>query len=303
MKQSGKGVLILTLAALIWGTAFVAQSSAADHVPTFIFIFLRYLIGTFVLIPVMLFSDRKKTKEQKKAEWGKTTFLGGVLCGIALLLGSTFQQLGFTDPAMTSGKSAFVTALYIVITPLLGLFLGKKVPLRVWISVAAAGVGMYFLCLHGEASFSYGDLYTLACALFFTFHILVVDRYSNRVDCVKLSIVQFLTAGTVGGIISLCTESVRIGDLTAAAVPILYAGIFSSGIAFTLQTVGQRTCPPAVAPIVMSLESVFGALSGWVLLHETMSGIQILGCALIFAAILFTQIEPPKKKKPVPPEA
>lgn len=289
MRKSTKGVLILTLTALIWGTAFVAQNSAAEHVPTFIFIFLRYLIGSAVLLPVVFFSDRKKTKEQKKAEWGKTTLLGGFFCGIALLLGSTFQQLGFTDPAMTSGKSAFVTALYIIFTPLLGLFIGKKVPLRVWISVAVAGIGMYFLCLHGEASFSYGDLYTLACALFFTFHILVVDRYSKNTDCVKLSIVQFITAGTIGGIISLCTETVALPALTSAALPILYAGVFSSGIAFTLQTVGQRTCPPAVAPIVMSLESVFGALSGWVILNEKMSLIQILGCVLIFAAIIFTQ--------------
>ncbi|MCQ2424940.1 MAG: DMT family transporter [Lachnospiraceae bacterium] len=289
MQKSTKGVLILTLAALIWGTAFVAQNSAAEHVPTFIFIFLRYLIGAAVLLPVVFFSDRKKTKEQKKTEWGKPTLFGGFFCGIALFLGSSFQQLGFTDPAMTSGKSAFVTALYIVFTPLLGLFIGKKVPLRVWISVAAAGVGMYFLCLHGEASFSYGDLYTLACALFFTFHILVVDRYSKNTDCVKLSIVQFLTAGTIGGILSLCTETVALPALTSAALPILYAGVFSSGIAFTLQTVGQRTCPPAVAPIVMSLESVFGALSGWIILNEKMSPVQILGCVLIFAAILFTQ--------------
>lgn len=289
MRKSTKGVLILTLAALIWGTAFVAQNSAAEHVPTFIFIFLRYLIGAAVLLPVVLFSDRKKTREQKKAEWGKPALLGGFFCGIALFLGSSFQQLGFTDPAMTSGKSAFVTALYIVFTPLLGLFIGKKVPLRVWICVAAAGIGMYFLCLHGEASFSYGDLYTLACALFFTFHILVVDRYSKNTDCVKLSIVQFLTAGTIGGILSLCTETVALPALTSAALPILYAGVFSSGIAFTLQTVGQRTCPPAVAPIVMSLESVFGALSGWIILNEKMSLVQILGCVLIFAAILFTQ--------------
>ena len=289
MQKSTKGVLILTLTAFIWGTTFVAQNGAADHVPTFVFIFCRYLIGAAVLVPVILFSDRKKTKEQKKAEWGRTTVLGGILCGIALLAGSAFQQLGFTDPAMTSGKSAFVTALYIIFTPLLGLFIGKKVSLRVWISVAVAATGMYFLCLFGGASFSYGDLYTLACALFFTFHILVVDYFSKCTDCVKLSVVQFLTAGTIGGVIALFSETVSVSALTAAAFPILYAGVFSSGIAFTLQTVGQRTCPPSVAPIVMSLESVFGALSGWAILNEKMTVIQVVGCVLIFAAIIFTQ--------------
>ena len=289
MQKSTKGALVLTLAAFIWGTTFVAQNGAADHVPTFVFIFCRYLIGVLFLIPVIVLADRGKTKAKRKAEWGKNTVFGGFLCGCALLFGSAFQQLGFTDPAMTSGKSAFVTALYIIFTPLLGLFIGKKVSLRVWISVAAAAAGMYFLCLYGGASFSYGDLYTFVCALFFTLHILVVDKFSKSADCVKLSVIQFLTAGTIGGIISLCTETVAVSDLTAAAIPILYAGIFSSGIAFTLQTVGQRTCHPAVAPIVMSLESVFGALSGWVILHEKMTLVQLLGCMLIFAAIIFTQ--------------
>lgn len=296
MKKSGKGVLILTLAALIWGTAFVAQSDAADVIPTLTIIFFRYIIGGLALIPVLLFSNRNKTPEERKSAWNRETVLGGIFCGIALFLGSLFQQLGFTDPGVTAGKSAFITALYIVFTPLVGLFVGKKIPARVWISIAAAGVGMYFLCMQGETAFSYGDVYTLICAVSFTFHIILVDRYSKRIDCIILSMLQFFTAGIIGGIGALFFDTVSASQLTAAALPILYIGIMSSGVAFTLQTVGQKTCPPAVAPIVMSLESVFGALAGWILRGETMFPLQILGCALIFAAIIFTQIEIPSKK-------
>lgn len=297
MKKSGQGILILALAALIWGTAFVAQSDAGGVIPTLTIIFFRYLIGGAALIPVLLFADRNKTKTERKSEWNRETLLGGVFCGTALFLGSLFQQLGFTDPEVTAGKSAFVTALYIVFTPLLGLFLGKKVPLRVWLCIAAAGVGMYLLCMHGETTLSIGDIYTLICAVAYTMHIMLVDRYSKRIDCIRLSMIQFFTASIIGGIGALIFDTVSASDLAAAAFPILYIGIMSSGVAFTLQVVGQKTCPPAIAPIVMSLESVFGALAGWVLRGETMLPVQILGCCLIFAAIIVTQTEIPRKKR------
>ena len=300
-----RGILLLTLTALIWGIAFVAQSDGAEHISTSSFIFLRFLIGGTVLLPLILFRSRRQKhseesappqsrEEKKKAN--RLLFIGGIVCGAALFTASTLQQLGFTDPKTTSGKAAFITALYILFVPLFGLLLHKRVSLPVWCGVLLAGVGMYLLCLYGDFSLSAGDLLELLCAICFSIQILAVDYFAPRTDCVKLSCIQFYTAGILGGIVVLFTGMSSPADILQGLGSLLYVGIMSSGVAYTLQIIGQKYCEPAIAPLVMSLESVFAALAGWLLRGEGMAPHELAGCGLIFAAILLTQL--PAKKKP-----
>ncbi|HIX89736.1 MAG TPA: DMT family transporter [Candidatus Agathobaculum pullicola] len=285
--------LILLLTAAIWGVALVAQSVGMDYVGPFTFLFARSVIGGIVLLPVVAILHRngaihtyENAEEKRRAR--KTLILGGVCCGTALCFASIFQQIGLLYT--TVGKSGFLTACYILIVPLLGLLFGRKCGRLVWCGVALAIVGLYFLCLTDGLSVNLGDLLTFVCAILFSVHIMVIDHFSPLTDSVKMSCIQFYVCAAIAGVGMLLFEQPSLSALLAAWKPVLYAGALSSGAAYTLQIIGQKGMNPTVASLIMSLESVISVLAGWVILHQTLSGREILGCVLMFAAIILAQL-------------
>lgn len=292
-KKSLRSSLLLTLTALIWGVAFVAQSEGMNYVGGFTFIASRYLIGGAVLVPC-IFLLRKwnpqwsELSEAERKQQNRTGIIGGICCGVALCVASSLQQFGIFYT--TVGKAGFITALYIVIVPLFGLFLKKKVGLNIWISVLVAAVGMYLLCITEGFSIGKGDFLVLLCAVAFSFHILIIDHFSPKADGVLISCVQFFTAGVIGTVLMFLYEQPTWNSLLSAWAPILYAGVLSSGVAYTLQVVAQKDIDPTIASLIMSLESVFSLLAGWVLLGQKLSGKELFGCVLVFAAIILAQI-------------
>lgn len=278
---------LLVLTALIWGVAFVAQSVGSEHVGPFTFLSSRSLIAGVALLPLIAFRRRSAPAPKTPAD-RRNLWIGGLLCGCALTVASAFQQIGIAET--TVGKAGFITALYIVIVPLFGLFLKKRVPLMVWLGVALAAVGMYLLCITEGFSISRGDFFVLLCAACYSVHILVIDYFSPRVDGVRMACIQFFTCGIVSGIVMLIAEKPTADVLLAAWLPILYAGLLSSGVGYTLQIIAQKNVPPTVASLLMSLESVFSVLAGWVLLGQALSLRELLGCVLVFAAILLAQL-------------
>lgn len=298
-----KNVIMLMIAALIWGVAFVAQSVGMEHVGPFTFNGVRCLVGAVALLPVIFFFDRKKKKEktgqEEKKERGigtkKDLVMGGLLCGGFLFLASSLQQIGIQYT--TTGKAGFVTAFYIVIVPVLGIFLHKKISGNVWIAVALALVGLYFLCMTESFTIGKGDIYIFACAFVFSIQILMVDRFAPKVDGVKLSCLEFLVSGLLSLFFMFGLERPTLSGILAAGIPILYAGVLSCGVAYTFQILGQRDSNPAIASLIMSLESTFSVLAGWLLLHETLSTREAIGCIFMFAAILLAQLPEKKKEK------
>jgi drug/metabolite transporter (DMT)-like permease len=309
-RVRNNGMLLLT--ALIWGVAFVAQSVGMDYIGPFTFNSVRCIIGGIVLLPCIVFLDHlARKREQKRTEpetpgeapvqmegkhGGKKLIVGGVVCGAALAVASSLQQFGISQT--TVGKAGFITALYIVIVPLLGLFLKKRVSVLVWVGVALALVGMYLLSITDSFSIGTGDLLLIACAICFSIHILLIDAFSPFVDGVRMSCIQFFTCGILCGIPMLIWEQPSMEQILAAWLPVLYAGIFSCGVAYTLQIVAQKNTNPTVASLLLSLESVFSVLAGWVILGERLSLRELLGCALVFAAIILAQLPTPKRRKP-----
>ena len=296
-KSQLKGTLMLLLAAFIWGSTFVAQTEAKTE--PFTYIACRNFIGTLVLLPIIgvidVFSKKKGLlpKDFKVLSFSKKEILGGIICGCVLFTAASLQQYGiFLYPAdgAAAGKSGFITALYIVLVPIAGLFLKKKAGINIWVSVAVATVGMYLLCVKSGFEVHYADLILFVCAIGFTAHILVIDKFIPHVNGVKLSALQFLVAGILGLIFMFIFESPSISLIVSDAIPILYAGLLSSGVAYTLQIVAQKNTNPTVASVVMSLESVFAVLSG-AIFGEIMSGREIVGCVLMFAAVILAQIE------------
>lgn len=294
MKQKliNNGMLLLTAA--IWGCAFVAQSVGMDYLGPFTFNSVRCLLGAAVLIPVILMVRRDKTKEQKRRENPKTLLIGGLCCGAAFTIATTVQQIGIMYT--TAGKAGFITALYILIVPVMGIFLGKKAGVKVWIGVAVAVVGMYLLCIKEGFTISKGDFLILLCAVVFSVHILLIDYFSPRVDGVSMSCIQFLVCGVVSAVPMMMWERPTMDAILAAWMPIVYAGVFSCGVAYTLQIIAQKHVDPTVASLLLSLESVFSVLAGWVILGEKMNGKELLGCVLVFAAVILAQL-PEKGEK------
>lgn len=290
MKQL-RGALLLTLTALIWGTAFVAQSLGMDHLGPFTFTGVRNFIAALALIPVILFlrcrQDPAKAPGAAK-NYRRTLWIGGLLCGLALAVASALQQMGIQYT--TVGKAGFLTALYIVIVPILGLFFKKRVPAAVWISVVIAAAGTYLLSIKEDFSIGRGDLLVILCAVGYSGHILLVDHFSPMASGVELSGIQFLTAGVLNSLAALIAETPNVQDILLSMGPLLYTGLLSSGVAYTLQIIGQKDTPPAVASLIMSLESVFAALSGWLFLKQGMQGRELLGCILVFSAVILAQI-------------
>ena len=294
-KLNSKSTIMLFLTALIWGMAFVAQSVGMNYIEPFTFTCIRSIIGGFVLIPCIWFLNRlngKKADASKRAEAPgekKILLTGGVCCGLALGIASNLQQFGVKYT--TVGKAGFITALYIVLVPICGIFLKKKVGKRVWISVAVAVVGLYLLCITEKLSIGTGDLLVLLCAFVFTIHILVIDYFSPKVsDPVKLSCIQFCTAGIISAVPMWMFETPTLSNIIAAAGPLLYAGVMSSGVAYTLQVVAQKDADPTVASLILSLESVFSMLAGWFILGQALSAKEFAGCALMFGAIILAQL-------------
>ncbi len=290
--------LMLILAALIWGSAFVAQSVGMDYIGPYTFNSVRSLLGSIILLPVIRFMDKGKSAEERKKEDRKKAdrkvlVKGGIFCGIILTFSTLLQQIGLVYTS--AGKAGFITALYILIVPILGLFIGKKVGTKTWIGVALAVVGMYLLCITSGFSIAFGDLMVLLCAFVFSLHILAVDYFSPKVDGVKLSCIQFFVCGILSAIPMMIFEQPQMGQIMDAWLPIAYAGILSSGVAYTLQIISQKHLNPTVASLLMSLESVFAVLTGWLILHEKLTLREFLGCVLVFVAIILAQL--PEKKQ------
>ena len=297
MKRTEVGsAVLLFLAALIWGVAFVAQSVGMEYVGPFTFNGSRFLLGGLVLTPVALLREVKYRKgkayqrlsAKEKKKYATTTLLGGLCCGIAICVASSFQQIGMQYTSV--GKAGFITALYIVLVPILGIFLKKKVAPVVWLGVVLGAIGSYFLCITESFTINSGDLLIFACAVCFSFHILIIDYFAPKADGVSLSCLQFWFSGIVSMIIALVTESPEIGTILQAAGPILYAGIMSCGVAYTLQILGQKRMNPAIASLILSLESVVSVLAGWLILQEIMTRRQLIGCTLVFGAVILAQI-------------
>lgn len=297
MKQQIKSSLILLLTATIWGVAFVAQSVGMEYIGPFTFNAIRCVLGGLVLIPVILVLKKKKETgaENQEKEDKKTLWTGGIACGVILCIASNLQQFGIMEASV--GKSGFFTALYIVMIPVIGIFIGKRPGIKLWFCVALAVVGMYLLCMKdGSFIIERADIMLLLCALAFSFHILVVDYFSPKVDGVKMSCIQFFVCGVLSAVGMLFTETPDIPNIQAAWLPLLYAGLLSCGVGYTLQIVGQKGINPVIASLIMSLESVISALAGWVILGQVLSPKEILGCVLMFVAIIITQIPIGNKK-------
>lgn len=310
-KTSWKSPLLLFLTAVIWGVAFVAQSVGMEYVGPFTFNFVRCIIGGFVLIPCIFLLDRLKEKDAhgtdgkhgpvqaggqnaapQAAGSRRELVVGGICCGAALFVASNLQQFGIQYT--TVGKAGFITALYIVIVPVIGIFLKKTTGIKIWFSVVLAVAGLYLLCITDGFSIGFGDALVLLCAAAFSIHILIIDYFSPKVDGVQMSCIQFFVCGVLSGIGMLLFEKLDFGAILHAWMPILYAGVMSCGVAYTLQIVGQKDMDPTVASLILSLESVVSVLAGWLLLGQSLSVRELSGCVLMFAAIILAQI--PRKQ-------
>lgn len=304
-KNNLLGSALLCFAALLWGLAFVVQNKAASKIPPFAFNSLRSFIGAiflFLLMTVFYFVLKAKGSALKddfaiipKNIDKKTLITGSIVCGVALAVSTNFQQFGiaaYPSFVPTEARSGFLTALYVIIVPMLSVFIKKRVPVIVWCSAIVALGGFYMLCLfEGFGSFYLADLYVLGCTFTFSLHIIVIDKYCGPIGAVRLSALQFLVAGIISGVFSLIFElsTLSLSSILSAVPEILYMGIVSSGIAYTLQVIGQKYAEPAIASLSMSLESVFAALGGWLITGNVLKSNEIVGCALVFAAIILAQ--------------
>ena len=305
---------------MIWGAAFVAQSVSMDYIGPFTFICLRSVIGGLFLIPVIIVLDgiRKKSQnesanvvssentlhnikmdiekeEKQRLSWkNKQLIEGGIVCGILLFFANCFQQTGIQYT--TVGKAGFITTFYIIIVPLIGLFFKKYCGILTWIGVVIALAGLYFLCITQKLTIQRGDALILCCSVLYAGQILAIDHYNPFVDGVKMSCIQFLTGGVLGAVFMFLFESPNMAMILNAAGPILYTGIMSTGVGYTLQILGQKGLNPTVAALIMSLESVFSALSGYLFLHQLLTTRELIGCVLMFIAIVLAQLPDIRRK-------
>lgn len=315
MSSKLKNDFMLFLAALIWGASFVAQRAGMEYIGPFTFNGIRCFVGALVLIPVILLLNGRRNKarledssvlrsegdstvlaEDDIRQRRKTLLKGGISCGVVLFIASSLQQVGMVYT--TAGKGGFITALYIVLVPILGLFLGRKVRPILWFCVALATVGLYLLCVKEGFSIGQGDLLVLFCAFAYALHILVIDYFSPKVDGVKMSAIQFFVCGIISVPFMAVLETIDWSNVLDCWLPILYAGIMSCGIAYTLQIIAQKNTEPTVASLILSLESMFALLAGMLLLNEKISLRESIGCIIMFAAIILAQL-PSRESKSV----
>lgn len=290
MSKQLKGSLSIILATVIWGSTFVAQSVGVDYVGPFTFLSVRCFLAVFALLLVLFLRNRK---DFVKILTAPRLWKAGIPCGIALFAATALQQIGLIYT--TAGKGGFITTMYIILVPIFGLFLKQKPPKTVGISVVLAAIGLYLISGAGFTAINIGDVLMLGCAVAFAVQILIMDRVAGELNSMALNMSQALVCGVVAGVCALCFDTLSWGNILACWFPLCWAGIMSMGIAYTLQIVGQKSIEPTTASLLMSFESVFAAISGWLLLNESFTLTEGIGCALVFGAIMLTQI--PVKKK------
>jgi drug/metabolite transporter (DMT)-like permease len=290
-QQHSKANLLLLLAAGIWGFAFVAQKTSMEHIGPFTFNGLRFALGCLSLLPLIYYNSKRpasnKETQTDLREW-KMVSKAGFKVGLILFAGSSLQQIGLIYT--TAGKAAFITGLYIVIIPFLGLFYKHRLNLNIGLGALVAAVGLYYLSITDRFTISQGDLLELIGAFFWSVHILMIDHYSRKVDILKLSLFQMITCAILSLVVAIVTEVIAWSTISQVLIPVLYGGILSAGVAYTLQIVGQRNAQPAQAAIILSMEAVFAALGGYLLLHELLSTRALIGCLLMLAGMLLPQL-------------
>lgn len=291
MNNKIKGIASLLICTVIWGSAFVSQSIGMDHIGPFTFQSVRCFLAVIALLPVIMISDHLK-KESKRffQKWAdKSLWKAGILCGIPLFIACNLQQLGIaedTDP----GKSAFLTAMYIVLVPILGIFQGKKLTRWIPLGVLLAVVGLYFLSCVGVTTVSAGDLLLLGCALAFAFQIILIEKYAPSIDALRLNAIQALVCAVASTVAMLFTEKPQLSNILSCTIPLIHAGVFSMGIAYSLQIIGQRYLESTASSLIMSLESGFAVLFGWMIMGKTLTKWEMIGCCLLFAAVILSQL-------------
>jgi drug/metabolite transporter (DMT)-like permease len=305
-KQMEANVLLL-LTALIWGFAFVAQRMGAETMGPFAFNGIRFALGALSLLPVIYFTERSHNRTLLARSMNPAALQGqgeqfivkyplkaGLICGVVLFAGASLQQFGifFT----TAGKTGFITALYIILVPIFGIFLKHKVGVNAWLGVLLATIGLYLLCITEAFTIGLGDLVILIGAGFWATHILLINHYAGRVSALRLAFMQFMVVALLSFIVAFFTETITLEALRLTLIPILYSGFLSIGTAFTLQIIGQKHAPPTLASIILSMEAVFGAIGGWLILGEVLSPRELLGCLVMFIAIIISQL--PNRRKP-----
>lgn len=299
MRRKTVFTLLLLLAAIIWGAAFVAQSVGNERIGPWTFSGVRITMGGLVLLPVIRIFDIRKGAGKKALlplKSDRNLLLGGLLSGIFMFFATNLQQIGISHT--TVGKAGFITSLYVALVPLFEtLIFRRRHPIMTWAGLALALCGMYFLCMNEKLSLGYGDALMLLCAVCFSWQILMLDRYSPRVDGVRLSCWQLLTCGVLSLICMFLFEKPTLSGILSAWIPLCYTGILSCGVAYTLQVVCQAELEPALASLLMSLESVFSVLFGWLLLKQSLSARELFGCALTFGAVLLVELAPTSTKK------
>lgn len=299
MRGQSRSNLLLLMTAIIWGSAFIAQSKGADVIGPFTFNTVRYALAVVALLPVIYIFSRKRNSENTvdqdipRANGTKTLIIGGIATGIALFTASSLQQyaMAFT----TAAKAGFITTLYVILVPIVGIFLKKKIRPIIWFCALLAVIGLYLLSIKpGTFSISRGDFFVLLCALAFTGHILIIDYFSPKTDGVKLSCIQFAVVSIASFVAMMMTETFVLSEVLDAIIPLLYTGVLSSSVGYTCQIIAQKKADPVISSLILSLESVFAAIFGALILHESMSGREITGCAIMFVAIIIAQL--PEKK-------
>ena len=295
MKLSSS--LMLFLAALIWGFAFAFQSQGMDYMGPMTFNGTRFLIGAFVLVPVIFIFRKPGEKKKITKDDMKVTITGGMVCGLCLFAASSLQQVGIQYTSV--GKAGFLTTLYIILVPIIGIFFKKKASVMVWIGAFLSVIGMYLLCVSETMSINKGDVFAFCCAIVFSFHILSVDYFSPKTNGIVLSCIQFLTSGICAMVCAFIWEQPAVNEIVNGIVPLLYVGIMSSGVAYTLQILGQKNADPTIASLIMSLESAVSVLGGWMILGQKLSGKELLGCLLMFIAVIGVQVFDAKKENKV----
>ena len=299
MRGQARSNLLLLMTAIIWGSAFIAQSKGADVIGPFTFNTVRYALAVVALLPVIYIFSRKRNSENTvdqdipRANGTKTLIIGGIATGIVLFTASSLQQyaMAFT----TAAKAGFITTLYVILVPIVGIFLKKKIRPIIWFCALLAVIGLYLLSIKpGTFSISRGDFFVLLCALAFTGHILIIDYFSPKTDGVKLSCIQFSVVSIASFVAMMMTETFVLSEVLDAIIPLLYTGVLSSSVGYTCQIIAQKKADPVISSLILSLESVFAAIFGALILHESMSGREITGCAIMFVAIIIAQL--PEKK-------
>ena len=295
MKQQLKGSIYLLITTIIWGSAFIAQSVGVELIGPFTFQTARSLLALpFLALVIFLFDKFQPGTKSHRERWNdKKLWKAGFVCGLALFTASGLQQIGLVYTG--AGKAGFITAMYIVLVPVLGLFLGKRPGIACWISVAAATVGLYLLSCVGVTQINIGDLCLLGCALFYAVQITLVDIFAPGMDGLRLNFIQLLVTAVLSAAVMVLTETVNWSLIVQCWLPLCYAGILSMGVAYSMQIIGQQYLAPTPAALIMSLESVFAVLFAWLLLHETMNSTELAGCGLVFFAVILSQL--PQKKK------